>query len=336
MPKDTFYIKYKLPEDVRDWRYDWAKKDIKEHHLSMDFVKTINYRPFDVRYVYYTGRSRGFMGWPVVKIMQHFLKGENVGLVTGRQCADDWKYIFISKLIGQFNLTGTAGRYGSGNYFPLYLYPKDTSQQTIIGNQTRTPNLNKKIVQQITDKLNLTFTPEKETTPDTFAPIDLLDYIYAVLHSPTYREKYKESLKRDFPRVPYPEDKKAFWQLVALGGELRQLHLLESPKVEQSITSYPEGGDNRITRRITIKDWELYDIENKLGKVLINDKQYFDKVPLVAWEFYIGGYQPAQKWLKDRHGRILTPDDIFHYRKIIVALKETDRIMKEIDVVWRP
>ena len=166
-----------------------------------------------------------------------------------------------------------------------------------------------------------------------FAPIDILDYIYAVLHSPTYREKYKEFLKIDFPRVPYPKDKNTFWQLVKLGGELRQIHLLESPKVEQFITSYPIDGDNTITTKISKKDWQIIDTEKKLGRIWINDKQYFDNIPLVAWEFYIGGYQPAQKWLKDRRGRTLSFEDILHYQKIIVALTETDRIMKEIDKI---
>jgi len=173
----------------------------------------------------------------------------------------------------------------------------------------------------------------KIANADVFAPIDILDYIYAVLHSPTYREKYKEFLKIDFPRVPYPKDKETFWQLVKLGGELRQIHLLESPKVNQFITSYPVDGNNKITTKIGKKDFEITDKENQTGRIWINDKQYFDNVPVVAWEFYIGGYQLAQKWLKDRRGRILTFDDILHYQKIIVALYETDRIMKEIDKI---
>ncbi|MBU0473930.1 MAG: DUF559 domain-containing protein [Bacteroidetes bacterium] len=168
---------------------------------------------------------------------------------------------------------------------------------------------------------------------EVFAPIDILDYIYAVLHSPTYREKYKEFLKIDFPRVPYPKDKETFWKLVKLGGEIRELHLLESPKVNEPITSYPIGGDNKITRKLDKNDWEITDIENQLGRIWINDEQYFDKIPLIAWEFYIGGYQPAQKWLKDRRGRELNFEDILHYQKIIVSLFETDRLMKEIDEV---
>ena len=157
----------------------------------------------------------------------------------------------------------------------------------------------------------------------TFAPIDLLDYIYAVLHSPEYREKYKEFLKIDFPRVPYPEDSEKFWQLVELGGQIRQLHLLESPLLEKRITGYPEDGDNIITRKIT-KTSPGYEPDSEThGKVWINEQQYFENVPLVTWEFYIGGYQPAQKWLKDRKGRELSFEDILHYQKMIVALNET-------------
>lgn len=114
---------------------------------------------------------------------------------------------------------------------------------------------------------------------------------------------------------------------------MRQIHLLESDKVEEFITSYPENGDNVITRKLNKNDWELVDSENQLGRIWINDNQYFDQIPLLAWEFFIGGYQPAQKWLKDRRGRELSYEDIRHYQKIIVALTETDRLMKLIDLV---
>lgn len=284
-----------------------------------NLVKAISYRPFDNKVIYYDvkliERARE-------KLMQHFFNGNNVGLVIARQCVGNWQYVFISKLIGEFNLTGTAGRYGSGSYFPLYLYTENKVQQSIELKIDRTPNLNIEIVKQITDVLKLTFTNEKETTKNTFAPIDILDYIYAVLHSPKYREKYKEFLKIDFPRVPYPKDTNTFWQLVKLGGELRQIHLLESDTINQFITKYPIDGDN-IVGKIKYAD----------NKVYINDTQYFDKVPQAVWEFYIGGYQPAQKWLKDRKERELSFEDILHYQRIIVALNETIRLMGDIDKV---
>ena len=180
------------------------------------------------------------------------------------------------------------------------------SAQLVFKLKKRTPNLNFEIVQQIEVKLGLHFTNEKEKTKNTFAPIDILDYIYAVLHNPTYRKKYKEFLKIDFPRVPYPADKKIFWELAEFGGKLRQIHLLESSVVEKFITQYPINGNN-IVEKITY--------ERK--KVYINGKQYFANVPESAWKFYIGGYQPAQKWLKDRKGRELSVEDIRHYQKII-------------------
>lgn len=123
--------------------------------------------------------------------------------------------------------------------------------------------------------------------------------------------------------------------MVKLGGEIRQIHLLESPKVEEYITTYPKDGDNVITTKIGKKDWEITDNKGTcpLGRIWINEEQYFDNIPLTAWEFYIGGYQPAQKWLKDRKERTLEFDDILHYQKIIVALSETDRLMKEIDKI---
>ncbi|MDR9417885.1 type ISP restriction/modification enzyme [Gracilimonas sp.] len=388
--------------ESRDGKVEYCKANVLKHGLDESLYQRVNYRLFDKKWTYYNGDSKGFIGWPVDQVMRHLLADNNLALVCSRQSARKWKHIFISQYIGDFNLTGTAGRYGSGYYMPLYLYPEESTQQTLEGQPERTPNLNKKIVQEIAEKLGLKFVPEKEDpfasgakqsrelgqdqgdrrverqqspsvgndTPrdddalDMFAPIDLLDYIYAVLHSPSYREKYKEFLKIDFPRVPYPEDPKQFWKLVELGGELRQIHLLEHPVVEDFITTYPESGSNIISNRLTkndpgfIPDEEVIagpdprspekgnqpedgeipdqvrDDGQVMGKVWINEEQYFGNVPKKAWEFYIGGYQPAEKWLKDRRDRELTIEEIRHYQKIIVALMETDRLMGEIDGVW--
>jgi len=132
--------------------------------------------------------------------------------------------------------------------------------------------------------------------------------------------KYKEFLKIDFPRIPYPKSQESFKKLVKLGGELREIHLLEGPKVGQYFTSYPMDGNNVVGKPIF-----------KNGRVYINNVQYFDNVPQLAWEFFIGGYQPAQKWLKDRLGRVLNTEDLMHYQKIIDALAETIGLMQEID-----
>lgn len=291
---------------------------INHYKIETNFklIQTISYRPFDDKFIYWDTklieRSR-------VKIMQHFLLGKNIGLASIRINKEkSYSSVFITNSIADARL----GDRFLTSIFPLYLYPETNAQQTIHQTTERTPNLNPEIVTQIANKLGLTYTNEKEQTEDTFAPIDILDYIYTVLHSPTYREKYKEFLKIDFPRVPYPTDKETFWQLVKLGGELRQIHLLEHPVLEKRITTYSIEGTNIVDKTR---------FEN--GRVYINSDQFFEGVPPVAWEFYIGGYQPAQKWLKDRKNRELSYDDILHYQKIIVALTETERLMKKIDLI---
>ncbi len=320
LTNEQLIAKYEF-KDVRDWTINEARKDLQTNKI---ITNKIAYRPFDDRFMNYTGKTKGVQGYPRFEIMKHFINGKNVGILLPRQAITEKFGFFVCDSICDINYTGNAGQFGAGMVFPLYIYP-ETNKQDLFNqsqNSKRTPNLNLEIVQKIADQLGFRFTKEKEADDSTFAPIDLLDYIYAVLHSPAYREKYKEFLKIDFPRVPYPKDAESFWQLVRLGSELRQLHLLESPVVERFITQYPVDGNNMVIK-------PRY--EN--GRVYINDTQYFDSVSDVAWNFYIGGYQPAQKWLKDRKDRVLGFDDILHYQKIIVALTETDRLMKEVDKV---
>jgi predicted helicase len=282
-------------------------------------IKKILYRPFDVRYFFFWKDNTGVMWRNRGKVMRQLLY-DNIGVGVSRTVYGNytWQDILVNRNMAEKGFMAMRIS-NAAKFFPLYIYIETNAQQAIVETVERTPNLDTEIVKQIAVKLGLVFTNEKETTKDTFAPIDLLDYIYAVLHSPTYREKYKEFLKIDFPRVPYPKDKATFWQLVKLGGEIRQIHLLESPIVEKYITRYPIDGDNMVTKT-----------KFEGNKVYINDSQFFDSVPELAWNFYIGGYQPAQKWLKDRKGRKLEFEDILHYQKIIVALSETGRIMEDI------
>ena len=338
-------VKYNRMKDAQSWKYIWAKQDAeKNKHLP---IIPVSYKPFDIRYSLYTGNSGGLYARPVNEVMQHLFLKENYALVVSRQCVSNWRYIFISNLIGDFNLTGTAGRFGSGYFMPLYLYNQDSLTQSKLLNSdskyqetpVRTPNLDPEIVADIAKGIGLTFTNEKEEIAGTFAPIDILDYIYAVLHSPTYRETYKEFLKIDFPRVPYPRDADTFWQLVTLGSELRQIHLLESPMLAEKSKAlginYPKGGNNEVTRKMTNSSlgFESSEDDASIGRVWVNDEQYFDNIPLVAWNFYIGGYQPAQKWLKDRKNRILNISDVKHYINIIAALSLTFDLMQKIDAI---
>ncbi|MCL2410113.1 MAG: N-6 DNA methylase [Treponema sp.] len=286
--------------------------NINEHFkikTDNNLIKTIDYRPFDNRYIYFATdkieRAR-------TKVMRHFIVGNNMGLVIGRQGqavgSMQWNLIFVTKKIIDLNLYYRGG----GTVFPLYIYPFDD-------NTERQPNLNMEIIKLLETKLKLQFVSEKTDDKKIFAPIDILDYIYAVLHSPSYREKYKEFLKIDFPRVPYPIDVKQFRKLAELGALLRSAHLLENVMLSKNMALYPVEGDNTI-------DIIKYENEN----VWINKKQYFSKVPVTAWQFYIGGYQPAQKWLKDRKGRTLNFDEIQHYQKIVNVLCLTGDLQGKI------
>lgn len=306
--------KYNLAES-QNWKLSAVL--LKERQYKAADIMSLNYRPFDKRYIYYNDsfvdRTRRNAGKHLAEL--------NLVLNFPKIVKVDWNHILITNIIPTAISLDINGSY----FAPLYLYPESTNQTTIDNQTKRVPNLNLDIVYKIAESAGLKYSAEENLNDETanqFHPIDLLDYIYAVLHSPSYRDKYKEFLKIDFPRVPYPTNAQQFFELSALGKQLRELHLLESPDTEKYITQYPMDGTNEVTKPI-YQD----------GKVFINHEQYFDNVPEVAWNFFIGGYQPAQKWLKDRKGRTLDFEDILHYQKIIVALTETGRLMGEIDKI---
>jgi predicted helicase len=342
---------YKVKKDSRDWQLAKAMLDIVENDDINNF-KNLTYRPFDSRWTYFSGRPKGFFAYSQNRIMRHLKSNQNLGLIVGRQGqavgSMQWNLSFITNTISDQNIY----RRGGGTVFPLYLYPEENTQQSLGGSEQseggkdgRVPNLNMEIVDKIAEGMGMHFVPEEHEAGatvevNTFTPTDLLDYIYAVLHSPNYREKYKEFLKIDFPRVPYPRNSNVFYELAELGKQLREIHLLESKVVENYITKYPISGDNEVVkpryetdsppeRRGGSREGETRGGKNTTpetqtgknkttGRVYINKEQYFEGVPELAWNFYIGGYQPLQKWLKDRKGRTLSFEDIQHYQKIVV------------------
>lgn len=285
--------KYDLGKNYAQWVID-NKADIQNDESK---IVPLAYRPFDIRYTYFDNK----LVWrPRTDVMQHFLSSENIGIIAMRQATDDTPY---NHIIVTNNISDNRFMYsgkGITIQMPLYLYD----------NGVKTSNLNAEIVKEI------------EGAVGTTAPEDILDYVYAVLHSPKYRTTYGEFLKSDFPRVPYPKDKATFWKLVPLGTKLRNLHLLTDAEVGKRITSFPITGSNEVEKPVF-----------KNGRVYINETQYWDGVPEAVWNFYIGGYQPAQKYLKDRKGSVLTNAEFENYEKMIVALNETIKVMKEIDTV---
>jgi predicted helicase len=192
----------------------------------------------------------------------------------------------------------------------------------------RRANLNPAFIKEMAAAVKMEFFEDgKGDLKKTFGPEDIFDYIYAVFHSPNYRKRYAEFLKSDFPRVPLPEDAKQFRRLTSLGGELVALHLMESPKLDKLITKYDTRGVHHV-EQVRYVDTQK--------RVYINKEQFFEGMPKDVWEFQIGGYQVCEKWLKDRKGRELGVDEIKHYQRIVVALNETIRLMKEIDEVGLP
>ena len=298
--------------DSSGWTVKNAKNDVLR---DCGTFLPISYKVFDTRYTYFTDKSSGFLGRPRYSVMSHLSKGiYGLSFTRSIPANQEFNHVMAVNQIMDIHIIG-----GQSYVAPLYLYENDSEQKSFF-TQNRKPNLNMDIVKSLETTLGLSFTPEKENTEGTFAPIDILDYIYGVLHSNKYRTKYKEFLKIDFPRIPYPASADYFFKIAKLGKELREIHLMEAPEVKEYITSYGVSGDNEVIKP-----------EYKDNKVYINRTQYFDNVPEVAWNFYIGGYQPAQKWLKDRKGRILSYDEILHYQKIIKALVLTNDIMQQID-----
>lgn len=312
---ETAREKYNLGKDVRDWKVELAQKDLKASGLKDTLVKSVLYRPFDMRFTYYTGITRGFICMPRPEVMGHMLAGRNLGLIATRQTRDEWAVLSTRFIMGHKSLAA----FDINTLFPLYLYSK------VLGQVHKTPNINPKFIKDLSGKVGLAFIPDgKGDMETTFGPEDVFSYAYAVFHSPAYRQRYFEFLKGDFPRLPLTGNKTLFAALVGKGAELASLHLMESPRLESFITRFAVSGSQVV---------EGVRYEDSQGRVYINSEQYFEGVSHEVWAFTIGGYQVCHKWLKDRKSRTLTFEELHHYQKVIVALSETIRLMGEIDTI---
>ncbi len=316
--------KYRLGSDTNEWKVALAQQDIKNNNPISDYIYPVLYRPFDIRFTFYSGKTRGFICRPRNEIMKHLLKNPNLALLTSRLTkGEKFGHIQVSNTISEAIVMSPLTS-NNGFVFPLYLYNNPEETKGTLFEQaetTREPNLSPAFLKEFSAKLALQFIPDGQgDLKTTFGPEDVFYYAYAVFHSPTYRTRYAEFLKIDFPRLPLTSDKKLFGKLVKLGKELVDLHLLRTPKVDDFITTYPIAGENKVEKVIYAD-----------GKVHINPTQYFGGVPQEVWQFKIGGYQVCDKWLKDRKGRVLSGEDITHYQRVVVAIKETIRLMKEID-----
>jgi len=305
----------------KGWNIAHARQKIRAESNLSQYVQSLCYRPFDIRLIFYHPSLVWGMSHAV---MRHMLAGENLALITSRLTkGETYQHTLVSKTISEVILLSPKTS-NNAFVFPLYLYPsKQEVASGLYQPKERRPNLNPEFIKAFSERLGLRFIEDgKGDLEKTFGPEDVFNYAYAVLHSPTYRSRYAELLKIDFPRLPLTSNKGLFKALVAKGGELVALHLMESPKLNPLITQYPIVGPNQV-------EVVRYDEANQ--RVYINKSQYFEGVSPEVWNFHIGGYQVCQKWLKDRKGRTLSYDELTHYQKVVVALKETIRLMRELD-----
>ena len=332
--------KYRLRRDVQSWKVKWAQDDVRASGPSRSHLAPIAYRPFDRRWTYYTGKSSGFICRPISDLMPHMLAGENVGLITTRQTRDEWGALATSSIMAH----KTCSAYDSNSLFPLYLYPgvgkadRSLFSRWAKGKDGRTPNLDSGFVEQIAAATKLRFVSDgRGDLRKIFGPEDVLAWIYAVFHSPRYRERYEAHLKLDFPRVPLPGTAEIFRELAVASHDLLALHLLKSPKLGKPITTYT-GPRNPEVGRVGWSDGTVWLDAGKTNaraghRATKPGTIGFQGVPEKVWDFPIGGYQVCHKWLKDRKGRTLSDEDVTHYQKIVVTLDETIRIMAEIDEI---
>ena len=318
------------------WRVSQARQQLREEKDWEQYFTKILYRPFDQRWIYYhpavVWRTR-------TEVMQHMLQ-PNLGLVIMRQVAldEDYTHFLATDTLIDNRLFFSAK--GITLQIPLYLYTDTQTTEkkknpgvTVMmlfdkpkeGYKVKRPNINL----ELNALLNDTYNPQPVTTPlkkqkaFDVPPEEIFYYIYAVLYSNTYRQKYQEFLKIDFLRVPFTKDYQLFQKLGKLGEQLVGLHLLKSKDLAKPIAKFQGKDSNMVEKR-----------EYEKGRVYINDEQYFEGIKPEVWEYQIGGYQVLDKWLKDRKGRALSSEDIKHYCKVVTALTKTIKLQEKIDKLY--
>ena len=303
-------------------KFDLQKSRTRIQSFSQDEINnkivSCQYRLFDKRFCFL---DESIMDRPRSKVFSHSLHSENWTFGVGRQglAVGDIEWCLVT--ISRYPFDANIFRRGGITAAPLYLYSDE------FGKEKREPNLNPQIIKAFAEKIHLSFSSEKSTGNISFSPIDMIDYIYAILYSHHYRIKYADALKIDYPQVPYPKNTDYFWSLVEFGSQLRRIHCMEYP-LETSQYSFSGAGDNTVEK-----------ISFKNGYIAINKSQMFKATPEMQpitsemWTYTIGGMQPLQKWLKDRKGLKLTEENIRCYLYILEAVKTTMSIMDEIDKI---
>ncbi|RXG62847.1 DNA methyltransferase [Candidatus Atribacteria bacterium 1244-E10-H5-B2] len=293
-------------KDTSTFKLDKFRKELAKDDNWQDYFKLITYRPFDVRYIYY---SKWVIERPIYDTMRHMLQ-ENVGLITPRQFKEEPGAFITENIIGH----KTVSAYDINYFFPLYLYPDVNIKDLLNQHQTeKEPN----IPPTFFEKLESVY--QKKLTPE-----DILYYIYGVFYSNIYRETYADFLRIDFPRVPFTVDYSLFKEMVKFGKKLADLHLLKSTALDTPIAKYQGNSNNDRIEKIIYEEYEK--------RIYINKDKYFEGIAPEVWNYHIGGYQVLQKYLKDRKSRMM--DDAPRYCRIVTALSKTIEIQENIDEIY--
>ena len=309
--------KYGLGRDSRDWKVRFAQADLRNHPDAERHIQPISYRPFDTRWTYYTGQSRGFHREARPNVMRH-LRQDNLALCVCRVVSNPvWQHALITDKITENRYVSNRGS-EAGHVFPLYLYsdPEELELAT-----KRSLNLKPDFLKALSEGLKLPQTAPLGL-PQDVSPEEILAYIYAILYSPTYRERYYDFLKHGFPRIPLPSDIEHFRTLSALGGALSDWHLLTGESGAASHHRFEGEGEGVVSQ-----------VRYANGDVWINPTQRFTDVPVDVWDYEVGAHQVCAKWLKDRRGSALNYDEVRQYQRILIAVAETLRLMEAIDEI---
>lgn len=300
---------YTLSKDSRDWKVSLAQKDIK---IAKGQVCRILYRPFDIRYTFYTGKSRGFICMPRPDVMRHMLYGSNVALVFPRQTINN-QGPPVSVIVADTIVEGCSVYTSKGiaQVTPLYILPDEYIENTL---QQRSVNIKPEILEEITA---LAQHPELGKPNE----LQILDYVYGALQCPAYQKAYGIFLKEDFPRIPKPSSPTEFWDVSNKGGQLRSLHLFKDLDLNHLPNSFYGDGNNIVDKFSYLN-----------GRIMINKTQGFESVPKHVWDCYVGGFQAARTWLKSRKGRKLEPEEINHFQRILKVLDKTVQIRDTIKI----
>ena len=313
-PLDVVKARYRL-RDVREMKLSESKRLVEAMQHPESLIRPCLYRPFDYRMLFY---DKSLVRWTTPQVMKHLLGGDNLALITSRMTkGETFHHVQASRTIAEV-ICLSSKTSNNAFVFPLYLET----------NEGRGVNLHPDFIGEQSSRLAMTYQAEsgRGDLASNFGPEDVAHYIYAVLHSPTYRARYSEFLKRDFPRVPFCSNQNLFRTLCELGRRLVSVHLFEAEAAPR-LPSYPVAGDNRVA---TVS-YSSPAANGDTGRVWINGEQYFEGVAPEVWEFHVGGYQVCEKWLRSRKGRPLTFDELTQYRRMIAAVAETITAMSAID-----